>query len=326
MAPGGGGDCGAAPRAPHKLRRFCAIAPIGRGRRPGDLLRAEGLVSALRPPTRPTTCGDFKGWFRTRDGARCDPLTVTDAYSRYLLACVIVPPPEAVGAAMEPRPASGDGSGRPLPDRRGRPVAALGGLAQGGHRAGADRAGPAAAERAARAHAPDPEGGDDPAAGGEQGAAAGALRPLPRGPGRTRRSASGRPLPSGGPRPGRAPGLEEPYDAWHAVRRVRKDGSIKCGELVFISQEASPRPTAATGAHRPRHHRPPDPHGFRAARPGRAEAKQTGNTVTYVSGPGGDPPPAPPASGRGEGEEGSAPTTSLPSGERVGVRGPLGRR
>ena len=35
---------------------------------------------------------DFKGWFRTRDGQRCDPLTVSDAYSRFLLACVIVPP------------------------------------------------------------------------------------------------------------------------------------------------------------------------------------------------------------------------------------------
>lgn len=30
-------------------------------------------------------CCDFKGWFRTRDGERCDPLTLTDAYSRYLI-------------------------------------------------------------------------------------------------------------------------------------------------------------------------------------------------------------------------------------------------
>jgi transposase len=28
---------------------------------------------------------DFKGWFRTQDGSRCDPLTVMDLYSRYLL-------------------------------------------------------------------------------------------------------------------------------------------------------------------------------------------------------------------------------------------------
>ena len=32
-------------------------------------------------------CADFKGWFRTRDGARCDPLTITDSHSRYLLRC-----------------------------------------------------------------------------------------------------------------------------------------------------------------------------------------------------------------------------------------------
>ena len=30
---------------------------------------------------------DFKGWIRTQDGARVDPLTVQDASSRYLLAC-----------------------------------------------------------------------------------------------------------------------------------------------------------------------------------------------------------------------------------------------
>ena len=30
---------------------------------------------------------DFKGWFRTKDGTRVDPLTVQDATSRYLLAC-----------------------------------------------------------------------------------------------------------------------------------------------------------------------------------------------------------------------------------------------
>ena len=32
-------------------------------------------------------CIDFKGWFLTGDGARCEPLTITDAYSRYLLRC-----------------------------------------------------------------------------------------------------------------------------------------------------------------------------------------------------------------------------------------------
>lgn len=32
-------------------------------------------------------CIDFKGWFLTGDGRRCEPLTITDAHSRYLLRC-----------------------------------------------------------------------------------------------------------------------------------------------------------------------------------------------------------------------------------------------
>lgn len=32
-------------------------------------------------------CVDFKGWFRTGEGKRCDPLTISDAFSRYLLRC-----------------------------------------------------------------------------------------------------------------------------------------------------------------------------------------------------------------------------------------------
>jgi transposase InsO family protein len=33
---------------------------------------------------------DFKGWFRTGDGRRCDPLTISDIHSRVLLRCQIV--------------------------------------------------------------------------------------------------------------------------------------------------------------------------------------------------------------------------------------------
>jgi putative transposase len=35
-------------------------------------------------------CADCKGWFRCGDGSRCDPLTITDGYSRYLLRCQAV--------------------------------------------------------------------------------------------------------------------------------------------------------------------------------------------------------------------------------------------
>jgi len=32
-------------------------------------------------------CVDFKGWFLTGDGIQVDPLTISDAHSRYLLCC-----------------------------------------------------------------------------------------------------------------------------------------------------------------------------------------------------------------------------------------------
>ena len=73
----------------------------------GDILKRAGLVESVRrrrrpieqgrPVTEPPTVNsewsvDFKGWFRTRDGQRVDPLTVTDNASRYLLGVQIVRP------------------------------------------------------------------------------------------------------------------------------------------------------------------------------------------------------------------------------------------
>jgi len=69
------------------------------------VLKAKGLVVNRRrrahtpvqkPPYVPAGqpndvwCADFKGWFLTGDGRRVDPLTITDACSRYLLRCQIV--------------------------------------------------------------------------------------------------------------------------------------------------------------------------------------------------------------------------------------------
>lgn len=72
----------------------------------GGLLRRQGLAQP-RPARRRTLlhqqplahaaapndvwCADFKGWFLTGDGQRCDPFTLTDAYSRFLLRCRAVP-------------------------------------------------------------------------------------------------------------------------------------------------------------------------------------------------------------------------------------------
>jgi transposase InsO family protein len=71
----------------------------------GDLLHREGLTIARRkrrrtpPYTEPFVaaqrpnlvwCMDFKGHFRTGDGERIDPFTLSDACSRYLLRCQAV--------------------------------------------------------------------------------------------------------------------------------------------------------------------------------------------------------------------------------------------
>jgi len=39
-------------------------------------------------------CADFKGWIRTGDGTRCDPLTISDACTRMFLCCKILTKPD----------------------------------------------------------------------------------------------------------------------------------------------------------------------------------------------------------------------------------------
>jgi len=70
------------------LKRNGLIADQPRRRRP---LAQEGIVSMATRPNEEWSI-DFKGWFRTGDGLRCDPLTVSDTASRYLLSVRIVPP------------------------------------------------------------------------------------------------------------------------------------------------------------------------------------------------------------------------------------------
>ncbi len=68
----------------------------------GDLLDRAGLVRRRKPRRRTAPwsqpfapieqpndlwCIDFKGWFRTGNGVRINPLTLADAASRYLLVC-----------------------------------------------------------------------------------------------------------------------------------------------------------------------------------------------------------------------------------------------
>jgi transposase InsO family protein len=80
-----------------------------------EILKRHGLVVARRRRRRTPVweapfaacagpnavwCVDFKGWFRTGDGSRCDPLTLSDAYSRYLLRCQAMA--KADGASVRP--------------------------------------------------------------------------------------------------------------------------------------------------------------------------------------------------------------------------------
>ena len=90
-----------------------------------DMLKRNGLIRAkprrraIGHPGRPSSVvscpndawsADFKGQFRTGDGKYLYPLTVTDNYSRYLLACkamsgTLLEPTWQWRAAMQRKPA-----------------------------------------------------------------------------------------------------------------------------------------------------------------------------------------------------------------------------
>jgi len=296
----------------------------------GDLLRREGLAGSRRrrrtplPLSRPFApvqapndlwCIDFKGWFRTQDGQRCDPLTLSDADSRYLLVCrAVAPTREGVDPVLDAAfrehglpfairsdngpPFAGAGAGGlsrlavkwiklgirlertdpGSPQQNGRHERMHGTLK-------ADTAKPPAETLAAQQRCFDrfrQEYNDvrpHEALGQETPA--------------SRYRSSPRPYPER---------LEEPaYDAEHAVRRVRSNGEIRWGgELIFVSETLVGEPVGVAETEsgdwivrfadypvgmidrRTRKLRP-----FAPARPGRREAarEQTGKTVNHVSGP-----------------------------------------
>ena len=80
----------------HKREDFPCASTIG------SIIKRSGMSVARRrrrratPSTHPfAECdcpnavwsADFKGWFMTGDGERCEPLTISDSYSRYLIRC-----------------------------------------------------------------------------------------------------------------------------------------------------------------------------------------------------------------------------------------------
>ncbi len=94
---------------PRKLKRILERDQPGRvwpaSSTIGEIVKRAGLVVPQKkrrrtePYTQPLAhahqsnrvwCADFKGWFRSGDGTRIDPLTITDAWSRYLLRCQAV--------------------------------------------------------------------------------------------------------------------------------------------------------------------------------------------------------------------------------------------
>jgi putative transposase len=238
----------------------------------GDLLHREGLSEPRRrrrtaaPMTQPFLpvdapndlwCIDFKGWFRTADGTRCDPLTITDADSRFLIDCRIVEPTTEGAWPVIERAMRDLGLPRALRSDNGAPFASTGagGLTRLSVRwvklgIALERIDPGAPQqngRHERMHGTlKAETSKPPAATpAEQQArfdsfrhdfndnrpheALGQLTPT------SRYRASPRPYP------GR---LEEPwYDADHAVRRVRSSGEIKWGgEFIYVSEALAGEP------------------------------------------------------------------------------------
>jgi len=91
-----------APKLRRKLELAFGIDACPAESTVSEILRRHGLSRVARrrrravPSTQPFAacqqantvwCADFKGWFRTGDGKKCTPLTISDAHSRYLLKC-----------------------------------------------------------------------------------------------------------------------------------------------------------------------------------------------------------------------------------------------
>ncbi len=143
-------------------------------RRPGGQARGAPSRAAegRAPPPPPPGAGagnevwtvDFKGWWQCADKRRCEPLTIRDAHSRYLLCADPLELKDRAGARAVRarlrviRPAANHPHGQrgALRERQwpAGPFRAVGLVAGAGHRAGPHRSGTPRPERLPRTHAP----------------------------------------------------------------------------------------------------------------------------------------------------------------------------
>jgi len=68
----------------HRVLKACGLVAARKRR----VRRPPGVIVTGKVPREPNDVWtiDFKGWWRTQDGRRCEPLTVRDAFSRYVLS------------------------------------------------------------------------------------------------------------------------------------------------------------------------------------------------------------------------------------------------
>jgi len=231
----------------------------------GDLLRRKGLCRPPRrrlraQPAQPFAevrgpndlwCADFKGWFRTADGQRCDPLTISDAHSRLLLECRIVAPSYAQVQLLFERAFRRYGYPRAIRTDNGEPFASAGtaGLSRLSVqwlKAGIalERIAPGKPQengrhermhRTLKAETATPPAAD----AAQQQARFDRFRRCYNH--RRPHEALGQTVPaahySRSPRRYREQLPDPCYDADHQVARVRSDGAIKwCGELVYLTE------------------------------------------------------------------------------------------
>ncbi len=196
-------------------------------------------------------CADFKGWFRTADGQRCDPLTITDAYSRCLLECRIVAPSYAQVKLLFEQAFRRYGCPRAIRTDHGEPFASAGtaGLSRlsvqwlkaGIALERIERGKPQQHGRHERRHRTLKAETSTPAAA-DHGAQQARFDRFRRYYNHARpHAALGQTAPAAHylPSPRRYPGplLDPWYDADYRVARVRSDGAMRWqGEMIYVSE------------------------------------------------------------------------------------------